>query len=72
MELKKEDGQQKKFDPNAPETEEDSLIAGQLRVMKILQHRKARKKSRELNLQEISKKYIVDSNKESDTESFPN
>lgn len=38
MKLEKEDYQQDKFDPNAPETEEDGLIAGQLRILKTKQH----------------------------------
>ena len=43
MELEKENGLQDKFDPNAPETEEDGLIAGQLRIQKILFRRKEMK-----------------------------
>ena len=43
MELEKENGLQDKFDPNAPETEEDGLIAGQLRILKIKQHCKESK-----------------------------
>ena len=30
-----------KYDPNAPETEEDGLIAGKLRMFKVFQHYKA-------------------------------
>jgi hypothetical protein len=60
MELKIKDNQQKKFDPNAPETEEDGLIAGKLRIMKIHQNLKAHEKSRELNSQEILKKITND------------
>ena len=40
MELEKEKGQQVKFDPNTPETEDDGLIAGQLCIQKILFRRK--------------------------------
>ena len=43
MEIEKEVGQHDKFDPNAPETEEDGLIAGQLRILKIKQHCKESK-----------------------------
>ncbi len=43
METEKDVGQHDKFDPNAPETEEDGLIAGQLRILKIKQHCKESK-----------------------------
>ena len=43
MKLGKEDDHQEKYDPNAPETEEDGLIAGQLRIQKILFRRKEMK-----------------------------
>ena len=36
MKLEKGDDDQEKYDPNAPETEEDGLIAGHLRIQKIL------------------------------------
>jgi len=38
MKLEEADDHQEKYDPNAPETEEDGLIAGQLRILKIKQH----------------------------------
>jgi hypothetical protein len=43
MKIGKEDEHQEKYDPNAPETEEDGLIAGQLRIQKILFRRKEMK-----------------------------
>ena len=43
MKLEEEDDHQEKYDPNAPETEEDGLIAGQLRILKIKQHCKESK-----------------------------
>jgi len=43
MKLEEGDGHQEKYDPNAPETEEDGLIAGQLRIHKILFRRKEMK-----------------------------
>ncbi len=43
MKLGKEDDHQEKYDPNAPETEEDGLIAGQLRIQKILFRQKEMK-----------------------------
>jgi hypothetical protein len=51
MKIGKEDDHQEKYDPNAPEKEEDGLIAGQLRIQKILQHRKQLKESTQRPLQ---------------------
>ena len=38
MKLEEDNDHQEKYDPNAPETEEDGLIAGQLRILKIKKH----------------------------------
>ena len=77
MKLEEEDDHQEKYDPNAPETEEDGLIAGQLRILKIKQHCKESKLRSQnlLQLQNggpIHEKNVIIEVTELDTKPTPN
>ena len=77
MKLEEEDDHQEKYDPNAPETEEDGLIAGQLRIQKILFCRKEMKERTQnlLKLQNggpIHEKNVKIEATELDTKPTPN